>query len=164
MKSIHTFACAAAVLLSLNAQADKLPIPADAPPAFKAECAGCHLAFPPGLMVADDWKRVMSSLDKHYGDNASLDDKTRQTIEVFLVKYASNGKKVDADKTAKPGEPPRLTQTAWFKRKHHEVPKADWTHAKVKSASNCAGCHTRAAESSFREREIIMPDGRKWED
>jgi hypothetical protein len=37
---------------------------------------------------------------------------------------------------------PRLTTTPWFQRKHREVPRADWTHAKVKSLANCAACHT----------------------
>lgn len=170
----------AALSLPFAARADRLPLPADAPPAFKAECASCHLAFPPALLTADDWKRVMAALDKHYGDNASLDDKTRQTIEDFLVRYAGKDAKVGAGKdarvgagkdtrvgaggTAQHGEPPRLTATAWFKRKHHEVSEADWRHAKVKSAANCAACHTRAAAGSYREREIVMPDGRKWED
>jgi mono/diheme cytochrome c family protein len=43
------------------------------------------------------------------------------------------------------------------------VPQADWHDAKVKSPANCAACHTRAAEGSYREREIVMPNGKKWE-
>ncbi len=35
---------------SAAAHADKLALPADAPPAFQAECASCHLAFPPQLL------------------------------------------------------------------------------------------------------------------
>jgi hypothetical protein len=152
-----------ALLLPLAAHADKLRLPADAPPAFQAECASCHLAFPPQLMVADDWKRVMASLDKHYGDNAGLDERTRQAIEGFLVRNAG-GTKVGAGGTAsKDVEPPRLTKTAWFVRKHREVARADCTHAKVKTPANCASCHTQAAEGSYREREIVMPGGRRWE-
>lgn len=170
MKLIGFLIIWAALSLPFAARADRLQLPAglqlpaDAPPAFKAECASCHLAFPPALLTANDWKHVMAALDKHYGDNASLDDKTRQTIEDFLVRYAGKDAKVGAGGTAKHGEPPRLTATAWFKRKHHEVTDADWRHAKVKSASNCAACHARAAAGSYREREIVMPDGRKWED
>jgi nitrate/TMAO reductase-like tetraheme cytochrome c subunit len=151
------------LLFPFAAQADKLRLPVDAPPAFQAECASCHVAFPPQLMVADDWKRVMRSLDKHYGDNASLDEKTRQILEDFHVRNAG-GRKVGAGRTAQAGELPRLTQTDWFVREHREVPRADWTHAKVKTPANCAACHTKAAEGSYREREIIMPNGRRWED
>ena len=151
------------LLFPFAAQADKLRLPVDAPPAFQAECASCHVAFPPQLMVAEDWKRVMRSLDKHYGDNASLDEKTRQLLEDFHVRNAG-GAKVSSGMTAGNADLPRLTRTAWFQREHREVRQADWTHAKVKTPANCAACHTKAAEGSYREREIVMPSGRKWED
>lgn len=144
---------AATALLSAPALADRMPIPADAPPAFRAECGSCHLAFPPGLLAADDWRRVMASLDKHYGDNASLDEPTRRTIEDFLARNAGSSWKLgNAD-----GVPPRLTLTGWFRHKHDEVPAAAWKDTAVGSAANCAACHTRAEAGSFRKREIRMP-------
>lgn len=162
MKILRLVLAAALLPLSFAAHADKLALPAGAPPAFQSECASCHLAFPPQLMAAEDWKRVMANLDKHYGDNATLDEKTRRAIEDFLVRNAGKPSKVGAGGTA--SELPRLTASPWFKRKHHEVPRADWSHAKVKSPANCAACHTKAEQGSYREREIVMPDGRKWED
>ena len=162
MKSLPAAIAAVLTLTSLSAMADKLPIPTNVPPDFKAECTSCHIAYPPALLAASDWQRIMGALDKHYGDNASLDDKARQTIEDFLVKNARKPKK-DVATDVVSDALPRLTTANWFKRKHHEVARNDWTHAKVKSAANCAGCHTRAGEGSFREREIVMPDGRKWE-
>ena len=156
---------AALLPLSFASHADNPRLPANTPAAFQAECGSCHLAFPPQLMAADDWRRVMSALDRHYGDNASLDQQTLRTIEDFLVRNAGRGKKTLPVGAATPnGEPPRLTSSAWFKRKHHEVTRADWAHAKVKTPSNCAACHTKAAEGSYREREIVMPNGRRWED
>ena len=160
MKTPYLFA--AFLVLPLAARADKLVIPANAPPAFEAECGACHLAFPPALLDAKGWRRVMTQLDNHYGDNAGLDDKTRQAIETFLVQNAG-GDKVGGAPQAK-GEPPRLTATPWFKRKHHEVPAKVWQDPKVKSPANCAACHKRAAAGSYREREIVMPDGRRWEE
>lgn len=149
--------------LPLGAFADDLRPLRDAPPAFQAKCGSCHIAFPPQLLAADDWRQVMRTLDKHYGDNAGLDEKTRQALEDFLVRHAGKAAKVGASLTNM-GTAPRLTQTAWFQRKHREVSSADWRHAKVKTPANCAACHTKAAEGSYREREIVMPDGRRWED
>lgn len=162
MKTLRCLLALLPLSLPFAAHADRLPLPADAPPAFQAECASCHIAFPPQLLSAEGWHQVMARLDKHYGDNASLDDKTRRAIEDFLVRNAGEARKVGADGTAQ--EPPRLTATAWFVRKHHEVPRADWRHSSVKSAANCAACHTKAAAGSYREREIVMPNGRRWED
>lgn len=151
-------------LLPLPALADDLRPLRDAPPAFQAECGSCHVAFPPQLLAADDWRRVMRSLDKHYGDNASLDEKTRQILEDFHVRNAGKASKVGAGGTARTGELPRLTQTDWFLREHRKVSAADWKDAKVKTPANCVACHTQAAEGSYREREIVMPDGRRWKD
>lgn len=165
MKTLPLLLAFAALPLSLAAQADRLGTPASASPAYQAECGSCHVAFPPGLLAADDWKRVMARLEKHYGDNASLDVQTRRTIEDFLVANAgrSSGSAVGG-MAAKQGELPRLTASAWFKRKHHEVSRADWSHPNVKTPSNCAACHTKAGQGSYREREIVMPGGRRWED
>jgi hypothetical protein len=153
---------ATAVLATLPAHADRLPIPADAPPAFAAECGGCHLAFPPALLAAADWHRVMASLDKHYGDNATLDDKTRRAIEGFLVRNAGSGRRTEAADGGR-GVLPRLTLTGWFRHKHDEVPTAAWKDKRVGSAANCAACHPRADAGSFSEREIRMPGGYRHE-
>ncbi len=157
-----SYLIAVGMLLPLAAQADKLVIPTGAPPAFAAECGACHLAFPPALLDAKGWHQVMTQLDNHYGDNAGLDDKIRQTIETFLVQNAGGDSVSGAPKLK--GEPPRLTATPWFRRKHHEVPARVWQDAKLKGPANCAACHTRAAEGSYREREIVMPDGRTWQE
>jgi len=155
----------AAWFMSCAAHADRLGVPASVSPAYQAECSSCHIAFPPGLLAAEDWKRVMATLQKHYGDNASLDEQTRRTIEDFLVANAGRSSRLSAGGgMAKAGALPRLTETAWFKRKHHEVSPADWSQPQVKSPSNCAACHTRAGQGSYREREIVMPGGRRWGD
>lgn len=143
--------CAAAAL-AMPAHADRLPVPAGAPPSFAAECGSCHLPFPPALLTAPDWKRVMAQLDKHYGDNAGLDERTRRELEDFLVRHAATDRR-----KAGAGDPPRLTESAWFRREHREVPQPVWRDARVKSAANCAACHTRAEAGSYREREIVVP-------
>ena len=148
-----------AAVIPVAAQADKLRMPADAPPSFQAECASCHVAFPPALLVADDWKRVMASLDKHYGDNASLDDKVRRELEDFLVRNAGAGKRVVGA-----GDPPRMTATGWFKREHRKVAEAVWKDKRVGSAANCAACHPRAEAGSYSEREIVIPGVGKFKE
>lgn len=148
----------AAATLSLPALADRLPIPADAPPAFRAECGSCHLAFPPALLSGADWRKVMAGLDKHYGDNAGLDETTRRQIEDFLVRNAGSSWKLGFGG----GEPPRLTLTGWFRHEHDEVPAAAWKDKAVGSAANCTACHTQAEQGSFRKREIRIPGATGW--
>lgn len=158
MKTLITLL--AALGLSSPALADRMPSPSTYLPAYKAECASCHVAFPPSLLSAPDWRKVMGSLDKHYGDDASLDDKTRQAIEGFLTGQASSRSRTSASG----GELPRITTSSWFLREHRQVHQADWRHARVKTPANCSACHTGAAEGSYREREIVMPNGGRWEE
>jgi len=40
---------------------------------------------------------------------------------------------------------------------HGEVPSAVWRSPAVKSAANCAACHTGAEKGDFRERGIRIP-------
>ena len=48
-------------------------VAAIANPVYKEECGSCHMAYPPGLLPARSWTKVMSGLDNHFGDNAELD-------------------------------------------------------------------------------------------
>jgi hypothetical protein len=141
------------VLASCAAQADRLAIPADAPPAFKAECGSCHLPFAPALLSAGDWQKVMANLDRHYGDNASLDDKTRRQIEQFLTGNAGESRRLGNGG----GEPPRLTATRRFRAIHHEIGQAVWQDPRVRSPANCVACHPGAAAGSFSEHEVTLP-------
>jgi cytochrome c553 len=156
MRTVKLSLLVAALILSPVAKADRLPVPADAPTSFQAECGGCHMAFPPALLTAPDWKRVMARLDRHYGDNASLDEKTRRELEDFLVRNASSRSRMAGE-----GDPPRLTASAWFRREHRKVPESIWRDARVKSASNCTACHSRAEQGSYRGREIALPELRE---
>jgi mono/diheme cytochrome c family protein len=121
-------------------------------PLYRQECGSCHVPFPPSLLSAEDWRKVMGDLADHYGDDASLPPQTAQELTDFLVQHAG-----DTRRTRGAGDPPRITQTRWFQKEHDEVPVAAWSDPRVKSAANCGACHQRAEEGSYREREIDIP-------
>lgn len=120
-------------------------------PAWKAECASCHVAYPPQLMSAEAWRRTMAGLERHFGTDASVDAAAKAEIERFLIANASQRR------GAAPGEPPRITDTPWFVREHRKVPATAWRDAALKSRSNCAACHTRADQGDFSERSLRLP-------
>jgi hypothetical protein len=121
-------------------------------PQYKQECAACHLAFPPGMLPAASWQRVMGNLPKHYGTDASLDPATVKALSTWLGANAGTYKRVRE-------EPPqdRITRSAWFIRKHDEVDSTVWKRASIKSAANCAACHTRADQGDFNEHAVRIP-------
>jgi len=121
-------------------------------PKWKAECGSCHVAYPARLLSAESWKAIMAGLNKHFGSDASPDAASTAEILAFLEQNASHRK---PDPAASPQL--RITETRWFLRKHDEVSAATWKNPLVKSAANCAACHTQAENGDFNERSIRLP-------
>ncbi|MGZ5891817.1 MAG: diheme cytochrome c [Caldimonas sp.] len=121
-------------------------------PKYKVECGVCHAAFPPGMLPAASWSRVMSNLPRHYGTDASLDSAAVKELSAWLGANAGTYKRVRE-------EPPadRITRSGWFIRKHDEVPPAAWTRPAVKSAANCSACHSHAEQGDFNEHYVRIP-------
>ena len=131
-------------------------------PNWQQECSSCHLAYPPSLLPKASWQRLMGGLDQHFGENASLDPATRADILRFLEAHAADsggsrtGSKVMQRMDAK-AAPLRITETAWFVRKHDEVPRTAWTRKAVGSAANCAACHRQAEKGIFDDDSVRIP-------
>ena len=102
---------------------------------WRTECGACHLPFPPQMLAAEDWLLIMKSLDRHFGANASLDEKPRKEIAAFLDR--NGGREMFADSA---NELPRITATAWFSRKHQGAIRL-WRKGRVSSLSDCQACH-----------------------
>ena len=146
------FITASLLLASSPAFAAKMTMPADAPASYEAECASCHMAYPPALLSQQSWKNVMSGLSKHFGTDASLDPKTQTELTNWLVKNAATRQKYS--ETAPEN---RITKTSWSIRKHDEVKPDVWKRASIKSPANCGACHIDAANGVFSEKNIQIP-------
>jgi mono/diheme cytochrome c family protein len=148
-----------------SAHADGSRMPAKILPSYTAECAACHTAYPPGMLPASSWQRIMKGLDRHYGTDASLDAKTVAEIGQWLQTHAGTYKRV-----AEAPPQDRLTQSAWFERKHRKIEAAVWQLPSVKSAANCAACHTGTEQGFFDDDHLQRPAGlsarqsRAWND
>jgi hypothetical protein len=121
-------------------------------PSYTQECGACHLAFPPGLLPAASWQRVMATLPRHYGADASLDATTTRELAAWLARHAGTGKRAGS-------EPPqdRITQAPWFLREHREVAAATWKLPAVKTAAHCVACHAQAEQGDFNEHNVRIP-------
>jgi hypothetical protein len=135
------------------ASADRMPLPADTPPSYRAECASCHLAYPPTLLGASDWRRIMAGLHDHFGSDAAVDREKAREIGAFLERNAGN-----TNKLGSAGNPPRTSQTASFVREHRKVPARFWQDLRVKSAANCEACHAGAPDGRYSEHDMLIPE------
>jgi len=129
---------------------------------WQQECASCHIAYSPALLPRASWKKLMTGLDQHFGENASLDPVTQADILRFLELNAADtgtsqlGQRVMRDMDRK-AAPLRVTETRWFVRKHDEVPRSAWTRKSVGSAANCAACHRKAEQGVFDDHSVRIP-------
>jgi mono/diheme cytochrome c family protein len=159
-KILHVFVAVALLTSSMISAAhaddddddDDKHMPAAYNALWQTECGSCHVAFPPRLLPAESWQAVMTGLDKHFGSDASLDAPSAREIGAFLDKNAGRNRHAKSGKSTM-----RITETRWFVREHDEVSNRVWKNPKVKSAANCAACHTKAESGSYRERDIMIP-------
>jgi len=139
-------------LAASSVMAAKMPMPSDMPKAYEAECASCHMAYPPGLLGEKSWQNVMSGLTKHFGTDASVDEKDKIEITNWLKRNAATKQKY-----SELAPENRITKTSWFIREHDEIKADVWKRPSIKSSANCGACHTTAAEGIFSEKGLKVP-------
>jgi hypothetical protein len=117
------------------------------------------------MLPARSWQRVMATLDRHYGTDASLDQATARQLGAWLQANAGTYARGHE-------EPPqdRITRSAWFERRHRDVTPSTWKLASVRSAANCSACHAGADRGDFNDDDLRIPAGldarsrRAWND
>ncbi|MFD2231819.1 diheme cytochrome c [Alkalimarinus sediminis] len=137
---------------------------------YKDECGSCHMAYSPGLLPVDSWKKVMLNLENHFGDNAELEQSTYQELLKYLTDNAANHSEYRRSqkivRSLKSNETvDRITQTPYFIREHDEIPKRLVVdNPEVGSFSQCNLCHLNAKKGSFNEDEVSIPGVGYWKD
>ncbi len=145
--------CALA-LAGLAGAANAAQPPAAPAPAtlYRQECASCHVAYRPDMLPPVSWQRIMADLPHHFGTDASLDPAALTQLSAWLSGEAAGARR------ARPAPPQdRITRAAWFIHEHDEIAPATWKRAAIKSASNCAACHTGANQGDFNEHAVRIP-------
>jgi cytochrome b len=125
--------------------------------AYAKECGACHDAYHPSLLPAAAWRAVMADLGDHFGDDASLAEPLRADIAGWLA--ANAGETWDSEaanrfRSLDPEQPMRITATPYWRRKHGEIPAAQFTLKSVRSKANCSACHGDAATGRFDDQAI----------
>jgi hypothetical protein len=128
---------------------------------YQKECGDCHMAYPARLLPAPSWRALMSGLERHFGVDASLDARTAQVVGQYLEQNAGSERRLVRPGAPVAGSAPllRISDADWFRREHREVPATTWKSNAIGSVSNCAACHTDAAQGRFSEGALRMPGG-----
>jgi hypothetical protein len=116
------------------------------------------MAYPPQMLHAHSWRAMMGDLPRHFGSDASLDEKRRVAITDFLVSQRQRAQdrhhprcRRQAACCASPKPP--------LQKKHREVAAATFQRASIKSPANCTACHVNARRQpgDYSERSINIP-------
>ena len=146
------FAVLLGATFAAQADGDRGGPPLPLLPKYQQECASCHVAYQPGMLPTESWRRLMTGLPHHFGADASLDAASVMELSIWLAANAETYKRV---REAPPED--RITRSAWFTRKHDEVSTATWKRLAVKSPANCTACHAQADQGDFNEHNIRIP-------
>ena len=100
----------------------------------------------------------MGDLENHFGDDASLDEKTNQDILTFLLKNSAETSTMQASwnflNSIGDKDIIALSKTTYWERKHKKIPKEFFKNENVKSVANCKACHSDI-EKGLIENENI---------
>ncbi|MEW8027610.1 MAG: hypothetical protein AB2792_06705 [Candidatus Thiodiazotropha sp.] len=138
---------------------------------YREECGSCHFPFQPVFLPTASWQTMMHHLDDHFGENAELSDEDHANLLNYLTSNAAD--KVNREIPNKimwslryTSSPQRITDTAFFKHEHDEIPYTVMNKktGEQLSFSNCDTCHRRAMQGSYNEHEIDIPGIGRWED
>ena len=128
------------------------------------ECGSCHFPYQPGLLPSNAWEKMMANLDNHFNSDATLDDKTFQTLSKYLndnsaeknMQYKRSNRIVSSIPAGQIAD--SISTTPYMIKKHREIRKDLITQKEVKGLFNCIACHTTADKGIYSERDIKIPN------
>jgi hypothetical protein len=138
------------LFLSATAFADeRRMLPLSPAEEWRMECTTCHMAYPPRMLPAASWRKMMTNLDKHFGSDASLDDLEVRKITRYL--------EANAAKNWRGAVPDRISETPHFKREHRRIAADVIQRPAIRSLGNCVACHAGAEKGDFEEDRVRIP-------
>ncbi|WP_331775290.1 cytochrome b/b6 domain-containing protein [Sulfurospirillum sp. 1612] len=129
---------------------------------FSKECGSCHITYPPFLLPKSSWVSMMEHLDNHFGEDASLDEISKNSIMAFLSQNsAEHSTQEAAFKILKSMEQNStiiaITETPYWKHRHRKIKKEVFASAEVKSKANCKACHSGIQNGIIEDNRIHIP-------
>ena len=168
MKYLVFLALIINVLFAENYSADDVaPVKNDL---YIKECGSCHFPYQAGLLPSNAWNKMMVNLDNHFNSDATLDDKTFQTLSKYLsdnsaeknMQYKRSNRIVLSIPAGQ--IPDSISTTPYMIKKHEDIRKDLITQKEVKGLFNCIACHKTADIGIYGERDINIPNFGRWKD
>ncbi len=109
-------------------------------------------------MPKKSWELIMSDLENHFGDDASLDLETNKNILAFLVQNSAETSTTEASfkflQSIKNQDIIALSKTTFWEKTHKDIPKEIFDNEKIKSKANCKACHSDIEKGLIEDENI----------
>ncbi len=130
----------------------------DEHPLFAKECGSCHTLYPPTLLPRRSWELLMADLENHFGDDASLEETERLSILEYLTTHSAETSQQEMSfkmlQSIGNNAIIAMTQTPFWKRRHHDIPDDVFARASIKSRANCKACHGDVEQGTIEDSAI----------
>lgn len=128
--------------------------------AYKETCGACHFAYQPGLLPSASWSKLLTKLQDHFGHAVDIDDKSRETIRIYLSDNAAehSGAKPATRimKCLRGHVPDRITEIPYIRHVHRHIASEVFARKAIGSLSNCAACHKTADQGVYDHHQVEM--------
>jgi hypothetical protein len=123
--------------------------------AYEKECGGCHFPYQPAWLPERSWRRLMSSLGQHFGENARLKPDEHAAVLAYLV--AGSADRADNQRSREilaaipPNSSPVSITTVLYVGGIHGgfLDPAFAGKPEVKTLAQCPVCHEKAERGWF---------------
>lgn len=129
---------------------------------WREECGACHLDYHPSLLPARSWLRMLDGQADHFGEDLMLDDATLASLAAFAQahsaeQHASEAATGIAMTTPATETPLRITDLAYWREQHADIPVTTFRQKNVHGKADCAACHRDAESATFEDGAMRIP-------
>ena len=137
-------------------------LPKDANEIYRKSCGACHFAYPPGLLPARSWLKIMDTPGGHAGGDLSIDEKTRAGIKEYLKQNSAEKSQLKKSKKilASIGSdvPSRISEIPYIKNKHRKIKQEVFSRESIKWRGTCSACHKTAERGDLNDGAVTIPE------
>lgn len=129
---------------------------------WQESCSECHMAYPPSLLPARSWERMLAEQDDHFGEDLFL---TPETVAA-LLEYAKKNSAEQVHREvswrtlqslAAEESPLRITESPYWRRVHQDIDASAWELPSVNGKFDCGACHLDALQGGFMNGAMRLP-------
>ena len=128
---------------------------------YKENCGACHFAYPPGLLLARSWMKIIDNPGGHAGGDLSIDKNTKDEIKKYLNQNSAEKSQSNISKRilASIGSdvPSKISKVPYIRNKHHEIKQEVFSRKSIGSRGNCIACHKTAEQGEYDDDNVTIP-------